>query len=306
MKGIKKTIRKLLNFFGYDFIKINIHSADKAKKTVPVKVGNYEILMPGNNAQISLYKSSPSANSQMARLAQLIFNRYNNSTMIDIGANVGDTIAVVRSETKIPIIAIEGDSFSYSFLQRNASKFEDVQLISEFLGEEKKQLKVTIEKKGWNNTLIPATNGTNVISINTLDNVLMEQQLEYRKIKLLKIDTEGFDTIILRGCKETILKNNPVLYFEYNGENMSKIGEQGFETIMNLKNVGYRNIYIFDCIDNLIMATTLDDINTIKQLHDYAHTNNTMIPYFDICIFHSEDASLANDFLRIEKMNKQR
>jgi FkbM family methyltransferase len=302
---MKKIISKLFNLIGYDFIKVNVHSADKAKKTVSVKVGNYEILMPGNNAQISLYKYSPNANSQMARLAQLIFNKYPNSSMIDIGANVGDTIAVVRSKTEIPIIAIEGDAFSYSFLQKNASKFKDIYIISEFLGEEKKLMKVTMEKEGWNNTLIPSAEGTNEINLKTLDDAITEQQLEDKKIKLLKIDTEGFDTIILRGCKKTISRNNPVLYFEYNGENMNKIGEQGFETVMDLKNHGYHYIHIFDCIDNLIMATTLDNVDTIKQLHDYAHTNKTMIPYFDICVFHAEDADLANDFLRTEKLNKQ-
>jgi FkbM family methyltransferase len=299
---MKKIIRKFLNLFGYDFTKINMYSASKAGKTVNVQVGNYTILIPGNNAQISLYKNDPAANSQMARLAKLIFTKYTNSTMTDIGANVGDTIAVVRTQTAIPIIAIEGDSFSYSFLQKNAAQFKEVHLISEFLGEEKKEIKVTIEKEGWNNTIIPSVDGANTIKLKTLDDVITEYKLDNRNIKLLKIDTEGFDTIILRGCKKTILNHHPVLYFEYNGESMNKIGENGLATIMQLKDYGYSNIYIFDCINNLLLATTLDDFNTIKQLHEYAHTPKTMIPYFDICVFHADDTDMANEFLKIEKL----
>ncbi len=302
---MKKIIRKFLNLFGYDFTKVNMHSADKAGKTAAVQVGNYKILIPGNNAQISLYKYDPDANSQMARLAKLVFTKYPNSTMTDIGANVGDTIAVVRSQTAIPVIAIEGDGFSYSFLQKNTIQFKDVFLISEFLGEEKKEVKVTIEKEGWNNTIIPSSDGANVIKLKTLDDVITEYKLDNRDIKLLKIDTEGFDTIILRGCKKTILSHHPVLYFEYNGENMNKIGENGLDTVMQLKDYGYSIIYIFDCVNNLLQATTLDNFDTIKQLHEYAHKRNTMIPYFDICVFHTEDTALANDFLTAEKLYKQ-
>ena len=69
---MKKILRKIANKFGYDFIKINVHSADKAHKISNVKVGNYNILMPGNNPQISLYKYYPTSNTQLARLTEII------------------------------------------------------------------------------------------------------------------------------------------------------------------------------------------------------------------------------------------
>lgn len=111
---MKKILRSLLNKFGYDFVeKINMHSADKARNVVPVQVGNYKILMPGNNPQISVYKYYPDANTQLARLAKMIISKYDDASMIDIGANVGDTIAVVRSHINIPVIAIEGYCFHF-------------------------------------------------------------------------------------------------------------------------------------------------------------------------------------------------
>jgi FkbM family methyltransferase len=298
---MKKIIRNLLNKFGYDFVKINVHGKNKIGKVEKVQIGDFEILMPGINAQISLYKYNPTANMQMGRLAQLVQNKYAKSTMIDIGANVGDTIAVVRCKTTMPIIAIEGDAFSFSFLQKNVAQFKEVITICEYLGEEKKAMQVTMEKEGWNNTIIPAAEGNVVVNLKTVDDVIEENNLGKTDIKLLKIDTEGFDTIILRGCNKTIKQNNPVLYFEYNGENMNTIGENGFNTLMQLKHFGYNNIHIFDCIDNLILTTTLNDTSTLQQLHNYAYTKNTMIPYFDICIFHTNDDDLAKEFLNQEK-----
>ncbi len=233
---MRKILRALLNKFGYDFAKLNTFGASKSDKVFEVKVGNYTISIPGNNEQISLYKYSPDANSQMARLAELIYNKYQNSSMIDIGANVWDTIAVVRSKTNIPIIAIEGDDFSFSFLKKNANQFKNVYILNQFLGEEKKEVKVTVEKEGWNNTIIPSDVGTISISFKTLDEVIIDSNLQTQEIKLLKIDTEGFDTIILRGCNNTIQKTNPVIYFEYNGDNMKAIEESGLNTILATSN----------------------------------------------------------------------
>ncbi|MBS1753941.1 MAG: FkbM family methyltransferase [Bacteroidetes bacterium] len=298
---MRKLIRSLMNKVGYDFIKVNVHSADKAKKTVPVQVAGFNILMPGSNPQISLYKYYPTSNSQLARLARLVQNKYPDSTMADIGANVGDTIAVIRSQSDIPVIAIEGDAFSYSFLQKNVGQFKDVVILQQFLGEEKKELTVNIEKDGWNNTLIPNESGTRKLKIITFDNLIAEKNLSNRNLKLIKVDTEGFDTIILRGCKETISKHNPVIYFEYNGENMKAIGEDGISTLLSFKSKGYEFIHIYDCINNLILVTKLDDTETIRQLHEYTRKDKSMIPYFDICLFHKDDVNLSDAFYQSEK-----
>lgn len=298
---MKELLRKIVNRLGYDLVKINMHSDDKAKKISNVKVGNYPILMPGNNPQISLYKYYPASNTQLARLAELVVKKYSTATMIDIGANVGDTIAVVKSKIDIPIIAIEGDDTSFSFLQKNAIQFNNVDLIKQFLGEEEKELLVTIDKKGWNNTIIPSNKGESKMYIKKLDDVLNIKKYEESKFKLLKIDTEGFDTIILRGAKSIIEKNSPVIYIEYNGENIKKIGEDGFSTLMWLKRLGYNVIHIYDCINNLVMVTTLENETILKQLDDYTQLKGSMIPYFDMCIFYSTDNDLAEDFEKLER-----
>ena len=293
---MKELIRRLVNKLGYDIVKYNVHSADKATKTVPVKVGNYSILMPGNNPLISLYKYQPDSNIQIAHLAKIVVSKYKDAVMIDTGANVGDTAAVVKSQIEIPIIAIEGDSFSFSFLKKNATQFNDIILLQAFLGEEQKQLSVTMGKDGWNNTIIPDMNSGKTIDLKTMDNLLQEENLFTKNIKLLKIDTEGFDTIILRGCRKLIEQHNPVLFFEYNGENMKSIKEDGYPTLLNLKNYGYHFIHIYDCINNLILVTTLDDDNTLKQLDKYARLDNSMIKYYDICVFHKNDSDLSAQY----------
>jgi hypothetical protein len=87
-------------------------------KISKVKVGNYFIDMPGNNVQISTYKYRPGANDLLGTLSLCVAKKYPGLSVIDIGANVGDTVAVIKTAIDVPVIGIEGDNVSYGFLER--------------------------------------------------------------------------------------------------------------------------------------------------------------------------------------------
>jgi FkbM family methyltransferase len=297
---MRQIIRNILQKFGYDIIKINEHSKNKASKNVSVKVGHFDIIMPGNNPQISNYKRFPDMNNQLGRLAKIVTSKYPTLTMIDVGANVGDTIAIVKSFVEIPIIGVEGDAATFSFLEKNSNQFKNTIIIKQFLGDETKTIKANLEKDGWNGTIIPSSTSSNSLELKTLDQTLLEKGLLNSELKILKVDVEGFDTIVLRGAKEIIKKYQPVLYFEYNRENMNAINEDGISTLLSLKELGYHNIIFFDNKNKYILNTTLDNTELITQLHNYADGVTGMIPYFDICIFSKEDIDLFNNFLELE------
>lgn len=298
---MRKIIRRLLNKVGYDFIKVNVHSANKAKKIKQVKVGKYFIDMPGNNPQISTYKYEPEVNSQLARLGVSIFNKYKDLTILDIGANVGDTIAVIKTAIDIPIIGVEGDDISYGFLKKNTAQFQQVTLIKEFLGEKRQTLQVALEKGGWNTTLVPSETSGNKLMLKTLDEVLIEHQLTSRRLKLVKVDTEGFDTIIIRGALGMIQQHKPVLYFEYNKSNMDAINEDGLSTLFSLEKFGYHQVIFFDNRGRYLLTAPINQHNLIQELHYYADESSSEIAYYDICLFHEEDQEIAEHFLQGEK-----
>ncbi|HEX7691466.1 MAG TPA: FkbM family methyltransferase [Sediminibacterium sp.] len=299
---MRKQIRKFLNVFGYDVVKVNVHSDKKAGKTSTVMVGNYPIDMPGNNWLISAYKYQPDNNSQLGRLAKVIAGKYPGHTVIDIGANVGDTIAVLKTAIDLPVIGIEGDPISCRFLEKNVKQFSNITLIREYLGEKKQTLQVTMGKDGWNNTLLPAEQGQGKeVQLQTLDEVLQGHQLHNRILKLLKIDTEGFDTIILRGAFDLLRQQQPVLYFEYNKSNMQAIGEDGLSTLFSLQQYGYRTLVIFDNKGRYLLSAPLTDKALITDLHHYPDEDKSQVAYFDVCLFHENDQELAARFIEGER-----
>lgn len=301
---MRQLIRNILNKVGYDIVKVNVHSADKAHKISKVKVGNFIVDMPGNNMQISNYKYEPEANSQLGRLSVCIAKKYPSLSVIDIGANVGDTIAIIKTAIELPVIGIEGDDIAYRFLEKNTAQFTNITLIKTFLGEKKETMHVSLEKSGWNTTIVPTEESGHTLTLKTLDQVLEEQQLLSRTLKLLKIDTEGFDTIIIRGSQGLLEQQKPVVYFEYNRSNMDAIREDGLATLFSLEKYGYRSVIFFDNKGRYILTADINNHELIRQLHNYSDEHKSGIAYYDICLFHESDSDLANQFIEQEVNRK--
>ncbi|MBM3415181.1 MAG: FkbM family methyltransferase [Bacteroidetes bacterium] len=298
---MKKFIINFLNRRGYDIFKTGVPYIKRSKTPSTVKVGQFDILMPGNNPQLVNYTIYPDLNIQLGRLAIAIHKKYPGMTVIDVGANVGDTIAVLKSVADVPVIAIEGDEISYSFLEKNTKQFSGVSLIKTFLSDKPQETTVNFDKDGWNATIIPDEQGSTRVSFRTLDEVVSFSENDKVDIKLLKVDVEGFDTIVLRGAFDTIKKNKPVLFFEYNRTNMKAINEDGLPTVMSFAGYGYNKIVFFDHKGTLVLATEMKNEEVITSLHDYISSSKNLMGYYDIAIFHEQDNDVAASFLSEER-----
>ncbi len=296
---MRKIIRRLLNRFGYEIVKTDDWYISKTDQKNIVQLGKYSITMPGNNTLSRTYALYPDFNRIIGRLAATIAKKYPDMTAVDIGANVGDTIAIIKSFVEVPVVGIEGDEVTFSFLKKNAQQFSNVSIINSFLGDKKQELKVDLESSGANTTVIPSESGTNVIAFKTLDEVLSEGFCD-RVIKMIKLDIEGFDTIVLRGAYEILKKDHPALFFEYNRDAMKAINEDGLSTILSFAEYGYNKIAFFDYHGRLLLVTPLANTKEISYLHEYAIGKNNLLGYYDICIFHQHDDALADDFFGAE------
>jgi len=297
---MKEFIRNTLRKFGYDIIKTGLPYIPKRKKAGVVNVGKYPVQMPGNSLQLINYQLYPDLNVQLGRLAVSISKKYSEMTVIDVGANVGDTIAVLKSAIDLPIIAVEGDDVCYDFLQRNVQQFQNVSLVKSYLGEKSQSVSVNLEHIGWNTTIIPEEGGNRQIILSTLDEIIVKGGFADRQLKLLKVDVEGFDTIVLRGALDIIQLHKPVLFFEYNRKSMKAINEEGLSTILSFVNYGYQKIVFFDHKGNLVLATDMQNKEVITYMHNYISSEKNLLAYYDICIFHKDDSEIAEDFLKGE------
>jgi FkbM family methyltransferase len=296
----RRFVNKLLSPVGFALVRVDKQPWFRPKMATTL-VGRYSIQIPAVNPLSKLYIQNPGYTGHLGRVAALLKTKYPDLVAIDIGASVGDTACIIKSAADIPLLCIEGDDFTFGFLERNLRQFQNVTAHKMFLGEKTQTLAVNLEKDGWNTTLIPDADGSAPkVKIVSLDDFLAARP-GTSAIKLVKIDTEGFDCSIIRGAGKFIGQVHPVITFEYNRANMAAIGENGLDTLAMLSRLGYSHAVFHDCHGRFFSAATLSNGEFIRDLHDYADGKHGAIYYFDFTLFHERDSDVARAFVKAER-----
>ncbi len=271
------------------------------KKKIPafkqVQVGNYSLLANGIHpveGNLNFYKYY---SRNLPRIAKYMEGKYPSFGIIDIGANIGDTVALIRShEVNQTIYSVEGEPTYIGMLKQNLGLFKDVTLFETFLGETTHLVDGGTEVTDGTARL--NKNNGSQIQVKKLDDLAKENNLQ--NIKLLKIDTDGFDLKILRGGLEFIKEQTPVIFFEYDAVYLEEQGENGVDIFASLHNQGYQTAIFYDNFGKLLLSLNIDNTTTIKQLYNYMRKKEGAFPYYDVCVFHKDDESLAQEILEKE------
>jgi FkbM family methyltransferase len=168
-----------------------------------------------------------------------------DDVVIDVGANMGEfSLKVSRLVGNGGrVISFEPDPVNYQRLKTNFSfnpqlaarvKVHNVGL-GEFPGTVNLSV-VNESNRGMNRVVKDAVN-FNSISINTLDNVLLPEQLT--KVDWIKIDVEGFEMNVLKGAEHTIQQFKPSLFIELDDKNLQEQNSSASELVNWLIERGY-------------------------------------------------------------------
>ncbi len=271
--------------------------ANKSNLLKSVQVGNYKLSAPKEHQIEYHLKDHQYYSRNLPRIAKYVERKYPHFNIIDVGANIGDTIALFRSAgVNQQIYAIEGEPFYFDLLEQNLSQFNNVKAFEVFLGEETQLEGFLIEANQGTAKLNIA--GGKTTQLQKLDDFIQEHQIS--DIKLLKIDTDGFDLKILRGSLELIKNHQPILFFEYDADYLEEQGENGISIFKDLQKLEYDKILFYDNYGKLLIAISVDKIELIEQLYAYIRKKEGAFQYYDVCVFHKNDEELANEVIRSE------
>lgn len=204
---------------------------------------------------------------------------------IDVGANVGDTIPLLRGLAHFPILAIEGDTKFFEIMKLNIASEPDVVPKKIFLGESKRG-GLTFEEINGTGHLVANESGETCTL--PLDDVLAEHK-EFGNAKMIKIDTDGFDAHVLRGAMGYLRRTKPVLFFEYAPHYWQQQGEDCLSIFPWLKDLGYEHVMVFLPSGDFLFSASLERhefFEELRVMHKRLHF------YGDICAFSKEDGDL--------------
>lgn len=227
-----------------------------------MSIGNKKLLMPPEH-NLSWYNFIYKEYDKY--LPVLVSKISANSSVIDIGANIGDTVyRMLNSNPNLKYYCIEADDYFYGYLEKNKNLLnenlkERVILINELVGENIKG--VLHKSEGGTATLIENENG---IKSKTLDQIIDEYKIE--NIKLIKSDIDGYDYNALNSGMIEIENNKPDLFFEC--ATLQKNSHEGFVSIVKkLEKIGYKNWSLLDNYGTVIFESRkcIDVLNFLDR-----------------------------------------
>jgi FkbM family methyltransferase len=210
-----------------------------------------------------------------------------NRLVIDVGANVGDTlVGMIDANASLEYVCIEADKSFFDDLAKNINTIKaqvpnaNIHAVNVFVGKEVNNVSL----EGSNGTK-HAVIGAGDIESQPLDKVLNDLGLD-AKLSLLKTDVDGFDYDVIRSS-EKLLSDRPLIYFECHYENENQLN--GYKSLFNeLIERGYSSFALFDNFGQYI--TKLGAVEQLNALLEYVARQNLgrgtrTFYYYDILAF---------------------
>ena len=171
--------------------------------------------------------------------SEFIFNSYclqnirfdSNDVIIDCGANSGDlSIKLYEICRTINYIGIEPSPNDYEILAKNVNH-QNVYLLQKALGDKNDNLKFYVCSEKGDSSLLEPSFYTDIIEVQVVTLASLIDCLKIKKVKLIKIEAEGYEPEILEGA-QGILHNVEYIALDGGYERGTK-KEQTFTTTTN-------------------------------------------------------------------------
>jgi FkbM family methyltransferase len=225
-------------------------------------IGKYRIKIPPNFA-LPFYQEKFRLYDRF--LPILAKNLPSNKTIIDVGANIGDTAVAILQKCDNQIICIEPSDLFFPYLEENLKSltpddFSRVRTLKKFVGTGLLTGELTHNEAGT--ATIKINDKSNTSSHIELDKLVDDTY----NVVLLKVDTDGFDFDVIQSAEKVCSNSEPILFWENEiSEDFQSIGFNALYSFLTIK--GYKYIYIFDNFGNLI--TEESNFETLKNINSY-------------------------------------
>ena len=301
-----------LNRLQYYLAKKIIKIISNKDSLVVYSVDGIDIKFPPQHGTPYEWKFNREYSKSLGRIAKAMYSKYPDSTIIDAGANVGDSAAIIRSAgVDNLIISIEGFKEYYDILCLNAKSMGNVVPVSCFLDSVEHESKINLRTGGIGNTVIYEDKDlyTQKAVVESID--VKFRSLKYiidnfspnAQVKLLKTDIEGYDIPVINGSMDIINQHKPIIFFELHISSMEEKGKgvTWRELFSNLKKASYKKAMFWRNSNEYELTVELDDDCVLEDVIEYYRNRKGLI-YADVCVIHESDLDLAEQMRKAERL----
>lgn len=266
------------------------------------RAGPFELILPPDHMLDRYQKQYHLYDWVLGELAVLLLAKYPDAAAIDIGANVGDTAAVLCRKQEIPVLCVEGHPHFVAYLRRNLARLPGCIEFAECLvGARSGSISAASFIADHGTAAIDSATGGGEndrrIPVRPLADILREHP-RFQRSRLLKTDTDGSDFEILGSSLDALRDTRPVLFFEYDPTLRPDGPKAAADTISRLVQAGYGRFLLHDNYGHFAGSIDADCGEKFLSLDRYLFSNlyfGRRIYYYDVCAFCPADYDLCGE-----------
>ena len=245
------------------------------------------LILPLSHEWPFYQRNLPQYALNLGTIVEIAHGKYPKLTMIDVGANVGDSVAINRAHTHVPILCVEGEHRFFRLLEANTRDLVDIELEHAFLGADGDQASAVHLERGT--ARIELGTGPTRMILRTLTDAVSRHP-RFDRTKFLKLDAEGFDCKIICCESQFLVRNKPILFFEYHPPLCAAAGYDPFPVFMRLFEVGYSTVMIYENTGRYLLSVESGQWTILEDIHQYFAKIGG---FCDVAAFHAEDLDIA-------------
>jgi FkbM family methyltransferase len=246
---------------------------------------------------------APFYDTALPRLCRALGTTEGFMRLIDVGANVGDTVLAVERASghtyQGEYLCVEPNDDNVQLLRINTASLGDRLICEQVLcGDENGViLGELVGNLGNSFVKVAHHNPQQALPVLTVDELVVRHS-RFAKTTVLKIDTEGFDLKVLRGAQHLLSEAKPALYFEFIPSLLETNGENPLLVLPLLSSFGYDTALVYDNKGIPVEVISTTDETALQRL--IACIDDSTVYYYDIFSMHGSRSALFTELIEQE------
>jgi FkbM family methyltransferase len=256
-------------------------------RTVVRKVQGVNLSMPWSHRLPDYAARDGRYGQNLVDLAALLAED-DELTVLDVGANIGDSAVQILHAADGRVLCVEADPFYLRYLHLNADPDPRITVVEALLAPGASQDAASAVRVGGTTRFAEgvAADAMPVVAVTAL----RELHPEFDRLRLVKSDTDGYDTTLIAAIAETWSDASPVLFFEYDHVLTNLAGHDPLTVWDSLAGLGYTDVAVWDNDGHPLGRTTIDRVAGQASILD-GLVNDRGYHYWDVAVVHGADAT---------------
>ncbi len=210
-------------------------------------------------------------------------------TVLDIGANVGDSALQVLDRADARVLCVEADPVYLRFLHTNVDADPRCTVVPSLLTPVAQEGAMASVRSGGTAHFVPADEAPDAGSVSQVTpEQLRAAHPEFDRLRLVKSDTDGYDVDLVPAVARVWADQPPVLFFEYDHVRSRAVGNDPEPVWAALAGLGYDEVAVWDNFGEPLGRVAIDELPERARGLDDPRTHGC--EYWDVALAHRDDA----------------